>query len=216
MKTFDGINYDFRPVSYWDDSTVQQAILRGVKGKRRRQILAKALAEGQFEKVSEEIQTAEISNELRDRLGRIHPSFMGGEYLPGYERQETEIARIELESTTSDVISVRARWEDDRIRYRIVDEYSTEFRCEPDSGDQPLSLGEFIEFIDAVSCGDLWGPFSLAYNELNADGGTARRRLRHFTRIHSDVYLQLSEHFEKVFEAWVAEGGADAGGGEDE
>jgi len=42
-------------------------------------------------------------------LDLIHPSFMGGEYLPDYRRDEIEIARIELESTTSDVISVRAR-----------------------------------------------------------------------------------------------------------
>jgi len=27
---------------------------------------------------------------------------MGGEYLPSYQREETEIARIELESTTSE------------------------------------------------------------------------------------------------------------------
>lgn len=216
MKKYRGIRYAFRPKSYWNDTHVRQAVLRGVKGKRRRELLSKALAEGQFERVSDDIQAAEISNELRDRLGRIHPSFMGGEYLPGYEREETEIARIELESTTSDVISIRARWEEGRIHYRVVDEYSTEFRCDPDSSDQPLSLGEFIEFIDAVSCRDLWGPFSLAYNELNADGGTERRRLRHFTRIDSDVYLQLSEHFEKVFEAWVTEGEAEVGDDDDE
>ena len=34
---------------------------------------------------------------------------MGGEYLPGYRRNEVEIVRIELDSTTSDVISLRAR-----------------------------------------------------------------------------------------------------------
>ena len=216
MKEYAGIHYTLRPKSYWDDTSVEQAVLRGVKGKRRRQILSRALAEGKFETVSQKIQSAEISNELRDRLGQIHPSLMGGEYLPSYERYETEIARIELESTTSDVISIRARWEDEQIHYRVVDEYSTEFHCDPDSSDGPLSLGEFIEFIDAVSCQDLWGPFSLAFNELNADGGTERRRLRHFTRINSDVYLQLSEHFEKVFEEWVDEGDDGAGDNEEE
>jgi hypothetical protein len=214
MKKYEGIGYDFCRTSYWDDTSVEQAVLRGVKGKHRRKVLSKALAEGKFEKVSEEIQSSEISNELRDRLGQIHPSLMGGEYLPSYGREETEIARIELESTTSDVISIRARWADGQIHYRVVDEYDTEFHCNPDSSDEPLSLGEFIEFIDAVSCRDLWGPFSLAYNELNADGGTERRRLRHFTRINSDVYPQLSEHFEKVFEEWVAE--KDDGAGDDE
>ena len=77
------------------------------------------------------------------------------------------------------------------------DEYDTEFDCKPDRSDGPLSLDEFIRFIDAISCQDLSGPFSLAYNELNAEGGTRRRRLRHFTSIDSDVYIQLSGHFEK-------------------
>jgi len=49
------------------------------------------------------------SMRAREGLGAIHPSFMGGEYLPGYRRNEVEIVRIELDSTTSDVISLRAR-----------------------------------------------------------------------------------------------------------
>lgn len=209
MKRYRGIRYAFRPKDYWNDTTVEQAVLRGVKGRRRRELLSQALADGQFENVAEEIQSAEIPDDLRRRLERIHPSFMGGEYLPGYTSDETEIARIELESTTSDVISIRARREGGRIHYRVVDEYQEVFRCHPESSARPFSLGEFIEFIDAVSHNDLWGPYSLAYNELNADAGTERRNLRHFTRISSDLYPQLSDHFERVFADWVAEGETD-------
>jgi hypothetical protein len=36
---------------------------------------------------------------------------MGGEYLPDYEEGDVEIARIELESTTADVISIRVKKE---------------------------------------------------------------------------------------------------------
>jgi hypothetical protein len=40
----------------------------------------------------------------------LDPSIIyGSEYLPSYRRDEVEIARIELDSTTSDVISLRAR-----------------------------------------------------------------------------------------------------------
>ena len=46
MKKYEGIGYDFCPTSYWDDTSVEQAVLRGVKGKRLRKVLAKALAEG--------------------------------------------------------------------------------------------------------------------------------------------------------------------------
>ena len=101
---------------------------------------------------------------------------MGGEYLPSYQREETEIGRIELESTTSDVISIRARWEDGQIHYRVVDEYDTEFDCKLDRSDGPLSLDEFIRFIDAIACQDLCGPFSLAYNQLTGRESWFSRR----------------------------------------
>lgn len=39
---------------------------------------------------------------------KFHPSFVGGEYLPDYKANEVQIARIELQSTTTDVISIRA------------------------------------------------------------------------------------------------------------
>jgi hypothetical protein len=209
MKKYRGIRYAFRPKSYWADTTVEQAILRGVKGTRRRALLAQALKEGQLERVGDELQSAEVTDAVREQLGRIHPSLMGGEYLPGYQREETEIARVELESTTSDVISIRARWEEGRIYYRVVDEYNTEFRCHPETSDRPFNLGEFIQFIDGISCSDLCGSFSTAYNELNLEGGSERRSLRHFTSISSDIYHHLWNHFEKVFEEWAADGEED-------
>ena len=46
-----------------------------------------------------------LSDDSEKRL--IHPSFMGGEYLPDCGEDETEIARIELRSTLADVISIR-------------------------------------------------------------------------------------------------------------
>lgn len=205
MKRFPGIRYSFRPRSYWDDATVGQAVLRDVKGTRRRQLLTEALANGQLDRVDDELQAAEVSEETRTRLGRLHPSFMGGEYLPGYDRDETEIARIQLQSTTSDVISIRARQEGGVIHYRVVDEYGEKFRCHPESSRRPFTLGEFIRFIDHVSHPDLTHPFSLAYNELNANSPSDRRDLRHFTRISSDLYPGLSYHYERVFEDWVRE-----------
>jgi hypothetical protein len=48
---------------------------------------------------------------------------MGGEYLPDRRDTEVEIARINIDSTTSDVTSVYARPGKDRINYRVVDEY---------------------------------------------------------------------------------------------
>jgi hypothetical protein len=43
--------------------------------------------------------------------GAVHPLLMGGEYLPGVDKEEVEIMRISLASTSGDQISVRARHE---------------------------------------------------------------------------------------------------------
>jgi len=40
---------------------------------------------------------------------------------------------------------------DDRIHYRVVGEYDTQFTWEPESSDQPLTLGALIALIDSVS-----------------------------------------------------------------
>ena len=39
MKKYDGINYSFRPESYWEDSSVLQSLLRDVKGVQRRRMI---------------------------------------------------------------------------------------------------------------------------------------------------------------------------------
>ena len=49
---------------------------------------------------------------------------MGGEYLPNRQATEVEIARINIDSTTSDVTSVYAKVGKNRIYYRVVDEYN--------------------------------------------------------------------------------------------
>jgi hypothetical protein len=43
---------------------------------------------------------------LRQATGALHPSAMGGEYLPDQQEDEIEIARINIDSTTNDVTCV--------------------------------------------------------------------------------------------------------------
>jgi hypothetical protein len=64
---------------------------------------------GTLEQLDDSLLADTLDTDTRVSLGRIHPSFMGGEYLPNYDRSEVEIARIEFESTTCDVFSLRAR-----------------------------------------------------------------------------------------------------------
>jgi hypothetical protein len=142
----------------------------------------------------------------RDRLGKIHPSFMGGEYMPGYLPLEVEIARICLQSTTSDVISLRARpVAQGKIAYRVVDEYDTVFSFPIRESEAPLTLSDLIRQFDEGRMEDPGFPdggLSLGYNNLNSKY-TDHKQLRHFTRISSETYAQLCPHYERVFAEWM-------------
>jgi hypothetical protein len=127
---------------------------------------------------------------------------MGGEYLPGYLPGEVEIARIWLQSTTSDVISLRACPRPSGISYRIEDEYEGQFTLPITESRFPLSLGELVRQFEEGRLNGLLGNLATGYNEMNAEFAE-RESLRHFTRITSDIYSQLDTHFEKVFEAWA-------------
>ena len=94
------------------------------------------------------IKGAALSEVARQYAGSLHPSFMGGEYLPTVKRAEVEIARIRIDSTTGDVTSVYARLVGQRISYRVVDEYQGDTlsgRTQRTSS-TPLTMDQMIEF----------------------------------------------------------------------
>lgn len=206
MKAYAGIDYSFRPLSYWVEGDLLQLVLRNVKGENRRQMILDYAAQGRLEELEQDLLKDEVDDAMRHRLGRIHPSFMGGEYLPSYLPREVEIARICLQSTTSDVISLRARpIPRGKIAYRVVDEYEAAFELPIPTSKLPLTLTELIRQLDEGNMDDdvfESGGLSLGYNAMNAGDGR-RSDLRHFTRISSMIYPQLLEHYEQVFEEWA-------------
>ena len=82
MKEYPGIDYGFRPQSYWLDRDVLQALLRNVKGAERRKMIKAYYKNGNFQELEESFSKISLSDEERFRLASIHPMFMGGEYLP--------------------------------------------------------------------------------------------------------------------------------------
>ena len=207
MKHYRGIKYSFRPKSYWDEDNVLQALLRDVKGAERRKMIKAYYEEGNFQELEEAFTKASLSDEERFRLASIHPMFMGGEYLPDCNSNETEIARVTLRSTMQDVISIRAKGEDGELHYSVADEYDDhEFSLWTDSSLKPFTLKELIEFLDNSSQGLGYpGGLSLSYNNSNADSGLDRESLEDFTTISSEIYPQLEKHYDRVFADWVAE-----------
>jgi hypothetical protein len=206
MKKYQGIRYGFRPKSYWAETDPLSAILRNVTGENRRQMISDYWASGKIEELDVSILQDEVDADTRTNLGRIHPSFMGGEFLPPYLPGETEIARIKLKSTTSDVISLRARPIPEGIAYRVVDEYSAEFALPIPRSIEPLTLAELIRQFDEGSLEDGFDSsvgLALGYNWLNVDEDN-HQSLRHFTSISSQIYRQLHDHFEHVYDEWLA------------
>jgi hypothetical protein len=138
----------YRPRDYFGRYDLQTELLTQVKGTVRRNALREALDEGQIMQVPDEVKNAALSEVARQYVGSLHPSFMGGEYLPTVDKEEVEIARIRIDSTTGDVTSVYARLVGKRIAYRVVDEYQGDTL----SGNarrtsiRPLTMGQMIDF----------------------------------------------------------------------
>jgi hypothetical protein len=206
MKTYPNIDYMQCPASYWEDEDVLACLLRDLKGTERRKLITKCWREGTLDELPEDFLKNTLDEEDRERFGRLSPACMGGEYLPDYQPGETEIARLELRSITADVISIRARRAGGRIVYSIVDEYATEFEQQRQSSRKPLTLAELVRFIDGSCHPDLSEGLALGYNSMNADGGvTGREELQDFTTVCSEIYPQLQEHYNHVFEEWAEE-----------
>jgi hypothetical protein len=211
-KLYAGIDYNCRPESFWAiASNPLEAALRNVKGQNRREMIRENLLADNLDAIPDYLLNESLDDEARVSRGQIHPMFMGGEYLPDYGDCEVEIARIELKSTTYDVISLRARPIGSRIRYRLVDEYETEYRLPQQTSRRPFSLRELVRFLEFVEQPDLSDPtwsrfgFVLSFNESCLGCGADLRDLRDFTRLDSDYYPDLVTHYSQALEEWYAD-----------
>ena len=206
MKTYTDIEYSFRPESYWEELDPLSAVLHNITGENRRRMITDYWNERRLDDLDLSLLCDEPDCISRTRLGRIHPSFLGGEYLPPYLLGEVEIARISLQSTTKDVITLRARPVPDGIAYRIEDEHQGTFSVPIAVSVSPLTLAEVIRQFDKGRLQEMdWdGGLTLGYNSMNAEFCNFEN-LRDFTRISSRVYPQLEMHFKSVFEEWVKE-----------
>lgn len=147
-----GLDLSFRPSGYFWPMSLEKHLLSTIKGKERRALVELAIAAGELDLLPESILASSLSQSDRTSLGRIHPAFMGGEYLPSLRNGEVEIARIEIDSTTRDVTSVRARRCGKRIHYRIVDEYDGETLSAKNTRTslRPLTLRHLFDFFEGA------------------------------------------------------------------
>lgn len=118
-----GIDLKYRPSTYFWASDRGISLISDIKGAERRKLYQAALERGIDELLAPELTQHSLAHDYRQMQGRIHPDFMGGEYLADCVSSEVEIARITIDSTTRDVTCVYARPVGKRIHYRVVDEY---------------------------------------------------------------------------------------------
>jgi len=197
MKHFD---LSFRPHSYWGPQEVETIVGARVKGELRRQ---QALSDLDQKHADPEIIAENLSEEHRSAVGRVHPHFMGGEYLPDLFPNEVEIARVTLQSTTMDVISIRARKTKHRILYRIVDEYEPEcwdFYLIKKSSVKPLKMGELVSLIDNARENGLVGN-GRDYHFQEA--GENAEEIYDFETASSAYYEQLAKWYDEINEEWL-------------
>jgi hypothetical protein len=197
----------FRPKSYWKHSDPLQAILSGISGTARRQMITDFWNAGKFDQLEPGLLEDELDEGTRQRLGAFHPFFMGGEYLPPRLPGEVAIVTIQLESTTYDVIELRARpLSDGKIGLRWVDEYETEFEAPAEAIDRPFSFKELIAFIEATGL-EMDENLPLAYTAMNCNCGAYCADdvdgFREFTRLSSDFYPDLADWAQGCIDDWL-------------
>lgn len=196
-----------RPQSYWEHNDPLAQILANVSGKARRQMIRDFWNAGAIDQLEDTLLKDDLDTAERESLGRIHPFFMGGEYLPQRLPGEVTIVRIDLESTTHDVIELRARpLPDGTIKLRWVDEYENDFSHEPypDVIEQPFSFKELKDFIEAT-CPNNGDALPLAYNKGGCwdESYSQAESLRYFTNFDSEFYPELSDWVKQVVDAWI-------------
>jgi hypothetical protein len=213
IKKFKGIDYNYRPVSYFSElNGVEHLLLKNIKGEFRRREIKKAIENGTYETIPVAIRRPKLADVVRDQLINLNPLFTGGEYLPDYLPHETEIARIIVKCRTLDVVSIRARPEKGKIYYRIVDEYGTEILIPCMTSDIPLSLLGLVELICVKNI--LGSDYDLPWEFIRVhmdrmDISDDPYILREFVEVDSIYYPSLSDHYSKEideqFPHWIDE-----------
>ena len=181
----------FRPESYWGPQSLSVYFGSRIKGELRRQA---AVTEVEKD-ANPNVLSESLCEDERAAVGAAHPWFMGGEYLPDLLRNEVEIALVTFNSTTMDVISIRARQMKNRITYRIVDEYEfTSYDLNTKSSNKPLTLRKVIDLIEFATEDGLVGgtrDFNYLEGEMDAED------VCDFASVSSQFYTELSNWYDE-------------------
>jgi len=128
------------------------------------------------------------------------------EALPEMLEDEVEIVLIRSRSTLGDLMSLRARRVDGRIRYRMVDEYEMSVDLAVPQDENPLAFGELTEVLWSFRMSKLDDPFFLMcwVNCLDALEYLGWDGIREFHLVTSEFYDGLEDWYDERFQEWAA------------
>jgi hypothetical protein len=202
-------NLDYRPPFYFGPQDLKDFYNSRILGQIRRNIVSETIDKSN---VSASFRENSLDQNLRDALGQIHPSMMGGEYLPQYLRSEIELCRVILNSTTMDVTSLRVRKQKHRYAYRIVDEYSNKFIITKKTSTKPLSMREITQILDTsreilYDTGEEMEYVGLIKPviEYMKQDGCKKEESIDFVTVESTFYPELFAYYEQQKEIWFEE-----------
>lgn len=202
MKTdLDDIDLGFRPTSYFWPLGAETHLLSRIKGAERRAALRRLIDAGRLDDIPDFLAQSALTDAERTAIGRMHPAFMGGEYLPDLLPTEVMVARITLASVTQDVVCVYARRTKSRIVYRVVDEYQGDTLSEhrTRSSVRPLTLALLETFFSGA-----WSIYDVL--EMNfAEDGYNLEEMQDFVSFDSEFYPQFGQLYRRRIAAWGAE-----------
>jgi hypothetical protein len=193
------VDYLYRPRSYFWAQYLSVQLPSSIQGAERRRLYQRVLLEGGS--LPESLEKPVLNTGERQAWGRIHPSFMGGEYLAPLRPNEVEIARIVIASTTCDVTCVYARPRGDRIHLRAVDEYNgdTLGNSASRTSTKPLPLRELVRFFMGA-----WNLLSVLRFNFE-DEGFPRAQVHAFIKsASSDFYPGFEQAIRSYVDAWLA------------
>jgi hypothetical protein len=144
----DSIDLSYRPKSYFWADTMGVHLPSQIKGAQRKSLYEASVAQDEIDELNDFLAKPSLSSIERELVGKLHLSFLGGEFLPDKVKREVEIARITLNSTTRDVISFCVRPRKNGIFYRVIDEYDGECLNEKTTTVRkvPMTLGQMTDF----------------------------------------------------------------------
>jgi len=194
------IDLKYRPHSYFLANDIGVQLPSDIKGAERKALFEILVAQGRGDDVDELLAKPVLNAEERQSLGRFHPSFMGGEYLPDRQSEEVEIARITIASTTQDVTSVYARQGAKRIIYRVVDEYGgdTLTGLGTRATIKPMSLGQFTDFFL-----NTWNLMEVLHYNFEGDGYSPDEIKAFVVDASSSFYAEFGELIDTRIDKWI-------------